>query len=529
MKTLLLFLACATLTISCFAQTYSPIGVTGYNRDAVAESSPALSSTSGSIDGSDYVLYSYAYGTVFSTGYGIPNNGTITNGLRTYQMNSFSTNNTCYINAGLKDSLIITTPASYAAISLLGLATEGSAGMIITIKFTDGTGQVFSGLTLPDWFSNSNVIQSGIDRAGRSSNSPDYNSYNPNMFATDLILSCANRTKNVQRIVIQNTTTNPRICIFAVSGAALPTYSVNTTAATCNGNANGTAAITAINGLPAFTYTWTTSPVQNTAGVNNLYAGTYTATIKDAAACINTVTAIITQPTLIVVAISASSTSLCTGSTVTLTTTGATTYTWSNSASTATAVITPTGSGTYSVAGTTSVNCLVTGSINITVNPLPVINFSLSQTTFCSSSPSITLNATPSGGTYSGAGITGSGFSPAAAGVGTHAITYVYTDANNCSASTTVSSVVNACTGIEELQNTSFVVFPNPNKGSFTIKAIAGMQLTVVNEIGQTVRSVELNASHNNTINIENLPMGIYFVIGQNDQQIIKQKIVVTN
>ena len=43
---------------------------------------------------------------------------------------------------------------------------------------------------------------------------------------------------------------------------------------------------------------------------------------------------------------------------------------------------------------------------------------------YCSSSPSITLTGSPTGGTFSGPGMTGSTFSPATAGVGTHTITY---------------------------------------------------------------------------------------------------------
>ncbi len=527
MKPILLFAVCAGFTSATFAQTYSPITVSGYNLDAVAESSPATGSTSGSIDGSDYVLYSYAYGSVFGTGYGLPDNGTITNGLRTYQMNAFSANNTSFIPMGLKDSLTLTTPNSFAALSLLGLATEGLAGMNITVRFTDGSSQVFNGLTMTDWFNNTNAVISGFDRTGRSMNSPDYQFNEPSMYPTDLVLSCANRAKNVQRIIIQNTSTNPRICIFAVSGVALPTYSTTTINATCT--AGGSATITPIGGLPAFTYTWTTSPVQNTGIANNLPAGTYTATIKDAATCTNTVTAVINAPTPGSTTVSASSTSLCAGGTVTLTTSGATTYTWSNSASTATAVITPTATGVYSVTGTTSLSCNVTGSINITVYQLPVINFVLSQTTFCSSSPSVTLNATPAGGTYSGAGVAGTSFSPATAGVGTHTLSYMYTNANNCSSTATVTSIVNACTGIEELQSVSCILFPNPNKGSFTLKATSAMQLNIINEIGQPVRLIELNATNNNTIHVENLSQGIYFIIGQNGRESIKQKIVVLN
>ncbi len=529
MKALLLLFGVAALTTQTLAQTYSPIIVSGYNLDAIAETSPALNSTTGIIDGSNYVLYSQAYGTVFSTGKGVPNSGTIVNGLRTYQLNSFSANNTLYVTAGLKDSIIITTPASYAAISLLGFATEGTGIMNVTLKFTDGTTQVFTSLTMPDWFSSSTAIISGLDRTGRTSNNPDYQSTNPKMFGINLTLACANRSKSLEKIIVQNTTTNPRICVFGVSGAAVPNYSLTTTDPGCNGASNGSATITPIGGMPAFTYTWTSNPVQNTASAANLPAGTYTATIKDAAACSNTITATITNPAPLTVTIAASSLSLCAGSSATLTTSGAVTYTWSNSASTATTIVTPTLSSSYTLAATDASNCIVTGSIAITVNPLPTIAFSLLPNTFCVTSSSITLNATPAGGTYTGTGVTGSSFSPATAGVGTHTISYNYTDANNCSAVAVVASAtVSACTGIEELENTSFALYPNPNTGSFTIRAKTELAVNLVNELGQTVQFLTLNNANNYMVLIENLPAGIYFVTGQNNQQAMKQKVVIT-
>ncbi|MGA1978710.1 MAG: DUF2341 domain-containing protein, partial [Bacteroidales bacterium] len=50
----------------------------------------------------------------------------------------------------------------------------------------------------------------------------------------------------------------------------------------------------------------------------------------------------------------------------------------------------------------------------------------------------------PSGGTYSGTGVTGNNFNASVAGVGTHAITYTYTDVTGCSASASQNIVVTA-------------------------------------------------------------------------------------
>ncbi|RIV18671.1 gliding motility-associated C-terminal domain-containing protein [Fibrisoma montanum] len=47
-------------------------------------------------------------------------------------------------------------------------------------------------------------------------------------------------------------------------------------------------------------------------------------------------------------------------------------------------------------------------------------------------SPTVTLNVSPAGGQFQGAGVTGSSFRPGAAGAGRHAIRYTFTDSSGC-------------------------------------------------------------------------------------------------
>jgi hypothetical protein len=51
----------------------------------------------------------------------------------------------------------------------------------------------------------------------------------------------------------------------------------------------------------------------------------------------------------------------------------------------------------------------------------------------CLNTPTFTLSGgSPTGGTYSGTGVSSGSFNPSTAGVGTHTITYTYTDGNSC-------------------------------------------------------------------------------------------------
>ncbi len=63
----------------------------------------------------------------------------------------------------------------------------------------------------------------------------------------------------------------------------------------------------------------------------------------------------------------------------------------------------------------------------------PQANITNSSTDFCSNEPSILLEATPTGGTFSGNGVVGNTFDPSLAGAGTHTIQYIYDAPNGCS------------------------------------------------------------------------------------------------
>jgi hypothetical protein len=86
--------------------------------------------------------------------------------------------------------------------------------------------------------------------------------------------------------------------------------------------------------------------------------------------------------------------------------------------------------------------CSAADTTSITVNPLPTVNTG-SYGPYCIDASPVTLSGTPSGGTWSGLGVTGSTFNVQTAGVGTHQVIYNYTDANGCSAADTTSITVN--------------------------------------------------------------------------------------
>ncbi len=70
---------------------------------------------------------------------------------------------------------------------------------------------------------------------------------------------------------------------------------------------------------------------------------------------------------------------------------------------------------------------------------------------------------TPTGGSYSGTGVSAGNFDPFVAGIGMHTILYNYIDNNGCANSDTTSIQVELCVGVDEISTKgSFIAYPNP-------------------------------------------------------------------
>ncbi|MEP7263860.1 MAG: multicopper oxidase domain-containing protein [Bacteroidota bacterium] len=96
----------------------------------------------------------------------------------------------------------------------------------------------------------------------------------------------------------------------------------------------------------------------------------------------------------------------------------------------------PVAAGSFSVVYqyTNGNGCTNSDTAIIVVNNLPSVTLTV-QDTVCVNSSNISLNGNPSGGIYSGPGVTGSFFNPASAGTGTFILYYNYTDAHGCNSS----------------------------------------------------------------------------------------------
>jgi hypothetical protein len=152
---------------------------------------------------------------------------------------------------------------------------------------------------------------------------------------------------------------------------------------TCHGLCNGVAVAT-VTGQGPFIYNWSTTPAQSGITASGLCQGTYSITTTDAIGCTSTALFTISDPPLLIPAvtfINASCAGLCNGeATVTATGQGPFTYTWQTSPIQSDSIATGLCQGTYSAIVTDVAGCTSTIQVSLTDPPI------LSPTTFLTNS-----------------------------------------------------------------------------------------------------------------------------------------------
>ena len=161
----------------------------------------------------------------------------------------------------------------------------------------------------------------------------------------------------------------------------------------------------------------------------------------------------------------------------------------------------------------------ITDELSLEIAPLPEVTFAPIEN-FCHNSPPYLLTeGSPAGGVYSGTGVENGWFYPEVAGVGTHILTYTYTDNNGCENFAQQEVVVDDCTMMDNLTQNSFSIYPNPNNGKFEIilqRAIKSTpEICIYNSFGVMVYSeanVSVTPDKHVSIDLSTLPEGIYFI-----------------
>ncbi len=278
---------------------------------------------------------------------------------------------------------------------------------------------------------------------------------------------------------------------------------------------------------------WSTGA--NTQSITVAAAGTYTVTASNLR-CTSprsegvtiSINALPTRPTIT----ASGATTFCAGGSVTLTS-SATNNVWSNGSTEKSIIVSS--AGTYSV--TTSNGCASLTSLGrtVVVNQLPPTpTISVIGSTNLSMGGSVTLTSS-----YSTANKWSTGATVRTITVTTPGTYSVSFTGSTCPSkpSLPVTITQNTIENIAKFSNSTengttslsskMSIYPNPSKGIFNIETDTTGDVYIVNQLGQIVKEVKVEANVVNTINAENLAKGIYLVKQSNKSQ--ASKLIIQN
>jgi len=203
---------------------------------------------------------------------------------------------------------------------------------------------------------------------------------------------------------------------------------------------------------------------------------------------------------------------LCVGQSITLTATGAGSYSWSTGAMTPSIVVSPTATIVYTVVGTGTNSCAGPSVIkNVLVNPKPNVTISSTSTVICrGESILLTANAADTYSWNTGALTTTILVTPSV----TTSYTVVGTNtATGCQSSASRTVQVNLCTGLSGVDAAllNLILYPNPTNGEFSIESPVNGKILIYNTLGQIILNSNLIEGKND-ISINNFANGVYFV-----------------
>lgn len=228
--------------------------------------------------------------------------------------------------------------------------------------------------------------------------------------------------------------------------------------------------------------------------------------------CINTTvaTVIVNTNSLTVT----SNTSICSGTPLNLSVSGANTYSWSTGSLFSNAPVTPMSTTTYTVAGTDVHNCVISNSVLVTVHPLPNVAATTNNGTVCKGE-SATLSASGASTYVWSTGGTSSQVNVTLPVDVVYTYTVTGTDANGCKKSAVVSVTASKCAGVDELSGLQSLIslYPNPAANELTIENNSGVSalVEVMDLTGKVVLSTSVK-DQKTKVDVSSLSSGVYNV-----------------
>jgi fibronectin-binding autotransporter adhesin len=210
----------------------TPVSLTGWNQDLIAENTNGLTSTSSPFDvQNNYVFYENG---VIAGGAGLPVSGSFTsasNSSTTFQFQPYTANNALFFNSqntangavlNTTGTLTLAATSAFTSLAFLGAAANGTSTFNYVLNFSNGQ-SLPETMTIGDWFNGTPYAIEGFGREERlnplsGGDNTTSGSPNPRMYEIDLTIPAADQTYGLSSISFTQTAGNTA-AIFAVSGA----------------------------------------------------------------------------------------------------------------------------------------------------------------------------------------------------------------------------------------------------------------------------------------------------------------------
>jgi hypothetical protein len=396
-------------------------------------------------------------------------------------------------------------------------STNFCQGGFVNLKANTGSGYTYQ------WYNNGNIIINATNSSYIITQSGNYT-----VKVTD---GLCNATSSAVPVTVNANPSN------AVTASGTTTF--------CSGNS------VTLTAQGTGSYLWSNGATTKQITVNQTGNYFVVVTVNDCSSTSSPTNVVVNQaPTATITASGA--TTFCQGGFVTLTAKGGGTYQWNTGATTAS--INAMQSSTYSVIVTAN-GCSATASQSVLVNPIPSVSLASPDNFISINANPVNLYGNPSGGIYSGSGVSGSSFNPKNAGLGKSTVSYSYTNASGCVATAIQSTIVYDTTGVVcathiNVIDTLFIdtnvtgitppkdlntikVYPNPTMDHITINygnflAMNGYSLKITNSLGQVIFTSPINQQSSYIDLSKWSGNGVYFVniLDKQNNTIESRKIV---
>lgn len=307
--------------------------------------------------------------------------------------------------------------------------------------------------------------------------------------------------------------------IIAPCNINSPTVSVSASSQTiCQGETVGLTA------AGADTYTWSNgsngSSISDTPANTTNYSVIGTNSLSGCSVTVSQAVVVNPAPSLYAYATKAA---ICPGQSSNISAYGATSYTWSTSATGPMITVSPNATTSYTVSGSNNYNCIGTAVQQIVVYPNPTVNITSNAPVANQMCVGESITLTGGGAlTYQWAANTMyvQGQQVVISPQTSTTYTLTGTDANGCNGMSSISVNVEQCTGLNQYASANGLVkvYPNPASGFITIESNNQVVKNVVitDLTGRIVMTHE-SADAQIQLNVNTLSQGVYYVNVQSE------------